>query len=467
MSLSSLEFIFIFLPLGLLAYLFTPAKFRNLSFFILSLIFYSWAEPVYLGLLLALVGLGYGFGLLLEGCEDGLDKRFYFVLALSLGLLPLVFYKYYGFFIEIINKIFRSNLKIRQLALPLGISFYSFKLVSYLTDIYRGDIRAEKNFVNLGAYLAAFPQIGAGPITRYQDFGIESKNRKITSMGLGRGMERFILGLAKKVILADNLALIWQQVKDVPHFKLSFLMAWLGILAYALQLYLDFSGYSDMALGLGQMMGFSWPENFNYPYMAKSIKDFWSRWHISLGSWFRDYIYIPLGGSRVDGLKEFRNLFVVWLLTGLWHGASLSFILWGLYFGALLLLERKLGRKYLKDLPDWLKQLGTFILVLIGWVFFDLDSMMDILLYLSRMFGYRTTGFMGRDFIYLFKSNFVLLILGLLAMTPLVGRKLEKLRKMGDLRVNIGLYVFYFILFILSTAMLLSSSYTSFLYVNF
>lgn len=467
MALSSLEFILLFLPLALLAYLFSPEKMRNLSLFILSLIFYAWAEPVYIFLLVFLMSLTYGLGLVIDRCDDQGKKKFIFILGLSLSLLPLVFYKYYGFMIDIVNGIFRSNLKIKDLPLPLGLSFYSFKIVSYLSDLYRGRVEVEKNFLDLGLYLAVFPQIGAGPITGYEDFRPDLKKRKITTMDLGEGMERFILGLAKKAILADNFALIWTQVKATPNYKFSFAMGWLGILSFGLQLYFDFSGYSDMALGLGQMMGFHWDENFNYPYTATSIKDFWSRWHISLGTWFRTYIYIPLGGSRVDGLREIRNLFIVWGLTGLWHGASLSFIVWGLYFGVLLLFERKLGRKIFKDLPVKLKQVGTFILVLIGWVFFALDGLVDGLLYISRMFGYRTTGFLGKDFFYLFKSNFLLLVLGLLAMTPLVGGFLEKLKKKGELRINLGIYAFYILIFILSLSMLVANTYTSFLYINF
>lgn len=339
MVFSSVIFIFTFLPIVLFLYYIIPSKkWKNLILFLASLVFYAWGEPVYIFLMLFSTICTYILGLDIANCKkNGQQKkaRNSMIYAVVLQIMILGFFKYYGFVVGNINQIFNVNIPIHTLALPVGISFYTFQSLSYIVDLYRGDIKVQKSYINYGLYVAMFPQLVAGPIVRYADIERQLLYRRFTKEQFGRGVCRFIIGLGKKVIFADQIGQLWTTISTYDTSNMSVSAAWLGIIAYTLQLYFDFSGYSDMAIGLGHMFGFSLRENFKYPYLSKSITEFWRRWHISLGTWFREYIYIPLGGNRVSTGKHIRNILIVWMVTGLWHGANWTFLFWGLYYGLL------------------------------------------------------------------------------------------------------------------------------------
>ena len=378
MVFSSIMFIFIFLPAVLvLYYLFKPA--RNIILLIGSLLFYAWGEPVYVILLLFSATFNYIIGIDIDHARKiGRNPRQNLIFAIIVNVFVLSFFKYYGFIIDTLNYISGSNIHYTELALPIGVSFYTFQALSYIVDVYRGIVRPQKNYIKFAEYISMFPQLIAGPIVKYKDIALQLEHRYVTLEKFGKGAQYFIFGLAKKVLLANNLGLLYSQVSDLPKAEFSTLTAWIGIIAYTLQIYFDFSGYSDMATGLGKMMGFEFLKNFNYPYISKSITEFWRRWHISLSTWFREYIYIPMGGNRVNTLKHIRNIFIVWFLTGLWHGSSWNFVFWGLYYCVFLLLEKYLLAETLSRLPSLIKSLYTMIIVIIGWVFFSIPSMSDL-----------------------------------------------------------------------------------------
>ena len=346
MSFTSLTFLFYFFPIAIILYSIVPKRFKNGLLLLLSLFFYSWGDPRYLLLIMvSIIVTWFGIKFIHSRRQKREEARFYFVCLLVFNLSILAFFKYYGFLIDNVNMIFRTNLQIVDLGLPFGISFYTFKIISYMADVYTGKTPPQKSFTNFALYVCIFPQVGAGPIVQYSDMAKELLVRRPSPDLFGRGVEKFILGLGKKVLIANNLALVWSSVKASPDLKMSAMTAWLGIIAFTLQIYFDFSGYSDMAIGLGNMFGFKWAENFNYPYISKSATEFWRRWHISLGNWFKTYIYFPLGGSKCSPRKHLRNIFVVWMVTGLWHGASWNFVVWGLYFGLIIYLEKiKIGK---------------------------------------------------------------------------------------------------------------------------
>lgn len=470
MSFTSLTFLFIFLPISVILYLVCPGRYRNVFLVIASLLFYSWGEPIYIFLLVAMAVFAFFIARYLDSStgrvKDESDRKFILVVAVVVSLLGLVFFKYYGFLIDNINTVFRSNLKIKDLPLPLGISFYTFKQLSYIFDVYRGKVKHERNFLDLLLYISIFPQVGAGPIVQYSDMISEIKARKPRIYLFGIGFEKFVIGLGKKVIIANSLALLWADVKAIPGLNMSSMTAWLGIIAFSLQIYFDFSGYSDMAIGLGNMLGFEWQPNFNYPYISNGVRDFWRRWHISLGSWFRDYIYIPLGGNR-RGIKiEIRNMFVVWAVTGLWHGASWNFIIWGLYFGVLIFIERMISRSTKFRLPKVVGILITVFLVVISWVIFDMSSVSQIAKFISVMFG---VGAKTADsqFFYMLRSNWKLIFIAIIGSTPLVNVVIKNFKYRFGNRGRIGVGVFYFLIVVLSTAMLIGESYSPFLYFKF
>lgn len=347
MVFSSLIFIFIFLPLVLVSYYIASRRLRNTVILLASLLFYAWGEPTYIILIIISILINYLGTLLIRANIKNKDKsKFIFITLLLIDISILFFFKYYGFAIECLGSIIGLDLKVKSISLPLGISFYTFQQISYIADIYMQKIKPQRNLIDFATYITMFPQLIAGPIVKYNDIHKQLANKKESINKFGEGVQRFIIGLGKKVILANNIGVIWTQVKEVNLNDLSVVLSWIGIIAFTLQIYFDFSGYSDMAIGLAKMFGFDFLENFDYPYISKSITEFWRRWHMSLGGWFREYIYIPLGGNKKSTLIQVRNLFIVWFTTGLWHGASTNFVVWGLYFGVVLFIEKI----YLKDL---------------------------------------------------------------------------------------------------------------------
>ena len=403
MVFSSILFIFYFLPLTLLLYYAGPSRLRNLMLLVMSLAFYSWGEPVYISIMLFSTVFDYGNGIAIEKClSSGRKRAARAVLLLSvagnLGILG--FFKYSNFFIETVNAAGGTDFPLLELSLPIGISFYTFQTMSYTIDVYLGQARAQKNLVQFGAYVAMFPQLVAGPIVKYKDISGQLADRNVTAERFSYGISRFITGLSKKVLLANNIGMVWEQISGGNLAGLSAAEAWIGAAAFSFQIYFDFSGYSDMAIGLGELFGFHFQENFNYPYRSKSMTEFWRRWHISLGTWFREYVYIPLGGSRKGMKRQLLNLLIVWCLTGLWHGASWNFLVWGLYFGVFLTAEKLFLLRRLEALPGWVSHAYCLIFVAVSWVIFAFDSMADVCTYVKSMFGLGSGGWIGEAALY-------------------------------------------------------------------
>lgn len=391
MVFSSSVFLFIFLPLTLIGYYLIDRKFKNIFLLLASLIFYAWGEPKFVLVMIMSIAANYLFGLLIMFFhEKKALAKLVLAAAVAVNIALLWFFKYFGFTVDIINSISGNNIKAVNIALPIGISFFTFQAISYVIDVYRGNGEAQKNPLNVGLYIAFFPQLIAGPIVRYKTIAEQIKYRKENWNDFSCGIERFVIGFAKKVLLSNSLAIIADRTfNNIADSNTSVLMAWTGSIAYTFQIFYDFSGYSDMAIGLGKMFGFQFDENFNYPYYACSVSDFWRRWHISLSSWFRDYIYIPLGGSRVSKKRLVLNLFVVWTLTGIWHGASWNFIIWGWYYFILLVLEKNTGipGRFTNKISKALYRVITFMLVNFGWVLFRADTLGTARLYISKMLG--------------------------------------------------------------------------------
>ncbi|MDU4144538.1 MAG: MBOAT family O-acyltransferase, partial [Clostridium sp.] len=388
MIFSSILFIFRFLPIALILYYITPQKYKNLILTLLSLVFYSWGEGKYFLIMIASIIIDYTAGRLIYRYKNEIKKKT-IVLCISLvfNLGLLFFFKYFNFFIDNINNIFNLAIKGVKITLPLGISFYTFQTMSYSIDVYRGKIVLEKNIINFAAFVTLFPQLIAGPIVKYTDINKEISRRVITKDNVEVGIEKFILGLGRKVLIANNIGMLWTEVEGIGFENISTPLAWLGIISFGLQIYFDFSGYSLMAIGLGKMLGFNFPENFNYPYISRSISEFWRRWHITLGSWFKEYVYIPLGGNRKGKVRVTFNLFIVWALTGLWHGASYNFLLWGLFFFLLISIE-KLGLINFLNKHRVFSHIYTIVLLLIGWTLFAITDFNGICEYLSKLFLY-------------------------------------------------------------------------------
>lgn len=460
MVFSSLYFLFSFLPLVFCLYFLVPGFFKNIILLLASIFFYAWGEPVYVVLMLFSVVFNYILGLDMDSTE-GNEKKILLFFAVSVNLFILGFFKYYGFCIETVNSLFRLSIPCRELALPIGISFYTFQSLSYILDVYRGKVKVQRSLMKFALYITMFPQLIAGPIVQYSDIETQLDRRCLTWSGFGEGIGRFIQGLAKKVLLANNLGMLYSEVQVLS--QRSVLTVWLGIIAYTLQIYFDFSGYSDMAIGLGKMFGFTFNENFRYPYISRSVTEFWRRWHISLSTWFRDYVYIPLGGNRVSKWKHIRNIIVVWMLTGLWHGASWNFVVWGLYYGLLLLAEKYLLADKIDLFPRGIRRIVTLLLVMIGWVFFSNTDFSEALLYLNNMVGVGTVGLIDTAALYYLRSNLILLIIGWIAAGPVPGKCFDKLtEKKPGAAVAVDAA-----LFVLCLAYLVYSSYNPFLYFRF
>lgn len=468
MIFSSVLFLYIYLPLVLLIYQLTPLKYRNLLLLVVNLIFYGWGEPIYILLMFLSIVIDYVNGYYVEkyrDCDRQRAKRFV-ILSVMLNLSLLAFFKYYDFFAMSLNSLVNMELlKPLGLALPIGISFYTFQTMSYTIDIYRHQADAQKNMINFGTYVTLFPQLIAGPIVRYNDVADQLVKREQSTDQFAYGIQRFILGLAKKVLLANNIGLLWETIQKIGFNEMSVVAAWLGISAFAFQIYFDFSGYSDMAIGLGKMFGFTFLENFNYPYISKSITEFWRRWHISLSVWFKEYVYIPLGGNRKGTQRMVLNLAIVWLLTGFWHGASWNFLWWGAYFGILLIIEKLFLKQYLECCPAFLQHVYTLVLVLISWVLFALSDAASIVNYLKAMFGLNGNHFIDHTTLYLLANYAVMLIILILASLPL-GKKLYHRYVEGKPFYAIVPLVLALLLFA-STAYIVDASYNPFLYFRF
>ncbi|MEG1575999.1 MAG: MBOAT family O-acyltransferase [Clostridium sp.] len=471
MVFSSLLFLFRFLPVMLLLYFVAPTRLRNGILFIGSLVFYGWGEPVYIVLLLFSTVVDFIHGKMVDHYKNKGNiaaAKMAVASSVVINLALLCFFKYADFLIGSVNAVTGSEIALFHLTLPIGISFYTFQTMSYTIDVYRGDAKVQKSIVAFGAYVSMFPQLIAGPIVRYSTIEKELNSRKETVAEFYLGIRYFVIGLGKKILIANRIGAVWSEIMGIAAGDRSVLMAWLGIFAFGMQLYFDFSGYSDMASGLGRMFGFHFPANFRYPYESKSITEFWRRWHITLGTWFREYVYIPLGGSRKGKLCQVRNILIVWLLTGIWHGAGWNFLLWGLYFGVILFVEKIFLQKYLIKLPMALQSVYALLLVFLGWVLFAFDDMGQGMLYLRQMFGMAgdgTIAFLNERTLYLFRTNIVLLVMAGVGATSLPARLCGTYIK--DKKAAVCEPAFLLIILLLSTAFLVNAGYNPFLYFRF
>ncbi|MFC3798988.1 MBOAT family O-acyltransferase [Cohnella sp. GCM10012308] len=468
MVFSSVGFLFFFLPLVLASYFIVPFKYKNAVLLLFSLIFYAWGEPQYILLMIVSILLNYGYGIWIEtaGSRYG-GRKLVLASAIVVNLSLLGFYKYANFVVDVVNTTLHTNLQLEPVPLPVGISFYTFHALSYLIDVYRRKEEAQRNLFRLSLYITFFPQLVAGPIIRYHDIAAQLRNRVFASVQFAEGIQRFMMGLAKKILLANPLGAVADDLFAAAPGDLSTASAWIGIVAYTGQIYFDFSGYSDMAIGLAKMFGFEFKENFNYPYIAGSISEFWRRWHISLGSWFRDYVYIPLGGSRTAPWRLYRNLLIVWALTGFWHGASWTFMAWGAYYGVLIALEKAGLEKLLHRIYP-LNHIAVMLLVMIGWVFFRADDFDYAAGYLGAMFDVRGGHLLDSHALSLLSLNWFYFAAAVLAAVPIYP-KLVRARlnpPLARLRTAV-LFLFHFFLFGESVLYLINSTYNPFLYFRF
>lgn len=466
MVFSSTIFVFLFLPLVLILYFLMPKKFRNYILLIFSIIFYIFGGPKFLLVLLLVVLIDY-FGALL--IDKKKNKKLFLIITICLNIATLFYFKYTGFFLENINNLFSLNIKIPDIVLPIGISFYTFQAMSYVIDVYRKKVKVQKNFFTLLLYVSLFPQLVAGPIVRYETIEKELTSRETTFDDLVYGIRRFILGLAKKVIIANQMGALADII--FTSNNLSTPIAWLGAFAYTFQIYFDFSAYSDMAIGLGRIFGFKFLENFNFPYIAKSVTDFWRRWHISLSTWFRDYVYIPLGGNRKGILRQIFNLFVVWILTGFWHGAEWNFVIWGLYYFIFLILEKFVLKKILKKTPSVLLHIYTMFIVIIGWVIFRCDNLNTLTMFFKELFSFNVTEYGINELLIYLESYGVYFILAIIFSFPTYYKIIDKIDSINNKKVKLFLdichYLGLIILFVITIMFLAKSSYNPFIYFRF
>ena len=466
MVFSSLTFLFLFFPAVLLGYFLVPKSAKNALLFFFSLLFYAWGEPVYVVLMLFSTVVDYIHGMLVDKYRGQNLAKYALISSVVINLSLLCFFKYSDMMLGTINALFGTAIPLLSLPLPIGISFYTFQTMSYTIDVYRNEAKPQKNILSFGAYVALFPQLIAGPIVRYQTIADQLENRRETFDDFGYGVQRFVTGLAKKVLLANSVGALWDTISATNTQNLSVLGAWIGILAFAFQIYFDFSGYSDMAIGLGHMFGFTFLENFNYPYISKSITEFWRRWHISLGTWFKEYVYIPLGGNRGSKAQTIRNIFIVWLLTGIWHGASYNFLLWGVYYGVLLLLEKFVLHSFLQKLPAWAAHSYTLLLVLIGWVLFAFDDIYKALAYCGVLFG--GGAFADKLALYSLLRFGLLFIFCVLGSTPAPKQLFLKLQsRLSPQWQSVLTCTGLGLILLFSVSYLVSSSYNPFLYFRF
>lgn len=465
MVFSSILFMFMYLPVVLALYYLAPVKWRNLCLFVVNLVFYGWGEPVYIVLMMISITVNFFAGRLIDKHREN-DKKAKGVLIANvvINLAMLMFFKYYDLFAETLSLIPGVNIAPMGLELPIGISFYTFQTMSYPIDVYRGDADVQKNYISFGTFVALFPQLIAGPIVRYKDVAEQLDFRANSVEQFSSGVRRFIVGLAKKVLIANNIGILWDTFSTLPASELTVLGSWMGILAFAIQIYFDFSGYSDMAIGLGRMLGFEFLENFNYPYISQSVTEFWRRWHISLGSWFRDYVYIPLGGNRCGLKRQFFNILVVWALTGFWHGANWTFLMWGLYYAVFLMLEKAFLLKWLQKIPRVIRHIYALLVAVCGWVLFQLDSLTQVGAYYKAMFGGAEGGLWRSSDLYYLSGFAVMLVIGIVACTPLGKKLYDKLPEKAAVWVAPVLIA---LVLIVGTAYLVDATYNPFLYFRF
>ena len=462
MLFTSISFLYYFLPIVLIIYFIMPNKYRNFLLFVSSMFFYFYGEPKYIILMLLEILIAY-FGAIII---DKTKNKTIFIFTILIHVLLLCFFKYTDFLITNINSIFKTNISLLRISLPIGISFYTFQIISYVVDVYKGKVSVQKSFIRLATYVSLFPQLIAGPIVRYETIEEELKTRSHNFENFAEGARRFTIGLAKKVLIANILG---ELCTNFDSSSKSIIFYWLFSISYMLQIYFDFSAYSDMAIGLGRIFGFHFLENFNYPYISKSITEFWRRWHISLSSWFKDYVYIPLGGNRVGKIKLLRNILIVWLLTGFWHGASWNFIVWGLMFGIILIIEKLWFNKYLEKLPNILKRIYVLFIVMISFIIFRTDNLSETFKIINGLFGFNKDVFINEITIYNLKNYFVVILIAILAATPILKNLIIKLKKNKKANYLINLLEPFYIVFLLIivTAYLIDNSYNPFLYFRF
>lgn len=442
---------------------------RNVILLAASLLFYAWGEPIYVSLMIFSAVADYFHGRMIYKYKDThkVRSKIALISSITLNVAILSFFKYADFLVENINLLLGTSISSMNLPLPIGISFYTFQTMSYCIDIYKGKMIPQKDPIAVATYVCLFPQLIAGPIVRYESIAHDLLHRKWNGSQFSEGVQLFIIGLGKKVLLANNIGALWNSVQAQQTVELSLMTVWLGLIAFSFQIYFDFSGYSDMAVGLGKMFGFHFPRNFHYPYIAKTVTDFWRRWHITLGGWFRDYVYIPLGGNRRGKFLLYRNLFIVWGLTGLWHGASWNFVIWGLYFGVLIALEKAGLVTILEKLPKFIQHIYLLVIIMLGWVLFVFEDVDSLIQYLKIMFALSTNPFIDTQFLYYFYTNIVLIVICSISATPIWEYMKRYCSNRSSIFQAVLLSVFNTGILVLSTAYLVDESYNPFLYFRF
>ena len=458
MVFSSILFIFKFLPLALGTYFITPEKYKNLTLLLLSLFFYSWGEPKYFPIMIASILVDFFISISIDNNRSNKDLcKVLLSISLIFNLGMLFFFKYSNFFINNINEVFNLSISQIKLTLPLGISFYTFQTLSYTIDVYRGKVKAERSIIKFSVFVSLFPQLIAGPIVKYTNINKELSYRVVSLDKIKDGISEFIIGLGKKVIIANNVGMLWTEAKEIGFGNISTPLAWLAIISFSLQIYFDFSGYSSMAIGLGKMFGFDFPQNFNFPYISRSITEFWRRWHITLGDWFKEYVFIPLGGSRCPKYRVYLNLFIVWTLTGFWHGADYNFIIWGFFFFIIISFE-KAGLLNLLNKNKIFSHIYTIILLLIGWSIFAITDLSELYMFLNRLFIFKN----GVEWRYYLSNYLIIIIIAGILSTPLINEFYKKYFRYKFIDILILMLIFF-----VSIAYLVDSTYNPFLYFNF
>ena len=465
MLFTSISFLYYFLPALIIIYFITPKKYKNIILLIASLLFYLYGEPKYVFLMIAEIIIAYIGAILIDKYKN--QSKNILITTLIIHIFLLIIFKYTDFIIQSINDISNANIKLLNIALPIGISFYTFQIISYIIDVYNGKVNVQKNIIKLATYVSLFPQLVAGPIVRYQTVEKELDNRTHSFNNFAYGIRRFSIGLAKKVLIANALGELCSKASATSEKTIVFF--WIFGISYMLQLYFDFSAYSDMAIGLGRIFGFHFPENFNYPYISKSITEFWRRWHISLSTWFKDYIYIPLGGNRDGKYKQIRNILIVWLLTGIWHGANWTFLIWGLLFGVILIIEKIFLNKFMEKLPSFIRRIYVLFIVMILFIIFSSDNMSVALTNIKGLFGMNGEAFVNDYTLHYLKSYLPVLIIALLGSTPFIKILIDKLRKNKYVNsiINILEPILIVVILVVVTSYLIDNSYNPFLYFRF
>ena len=465
MLFTSISFLYYFLPALIIIYFITPKKYKNIILLIASLLFYFYGEPKYVFLMIAEIIIAYIGAILIDKYKN--QSKNILITTLFIHVFLLIIFKYTDFIIQTINDISNANIKLLNIALPIGISFYTFQIISYIIDVYNGKVNVQKNIIKLATYVSLFPQLVAGPIVRYQTVEKELDDRVHSFNNFAYGIRRFTIGLAKKVLIANALGELCSKAFLADEKTVVFF--WIFGISYMLQLYFDFSAYSDMAIGLGRIFGFHFPENFNYPYISKSITEFWRRWHISLSTWFKDYVYIPLGGNREGKYKQIRNILIVWLLTGIWHGANWTFLIWGLLFGIILIIEKIWLNKFMEKLPSFIRRIYVLFIVMILFIIFNSDNMSVALTNIKGLFGMNEEAFVNDYTLHYLKSYLPVLIIALLGSTPFIKILIDKLRKNKYVNniINILEPILIVVILVVVTSYLIDNSYNPFLYFRF